>query len=200
MVTLNDLKRVRKKKKADKALRFRKSKPSDRLRSRRTEIKYDIDPIKEKIPSANNPLWREIEESNCVDKTLFKNVMGRNRVKVMPSLLGPKAGDGLYATRALKVNAVVAHYKGKIITSEEASLSDSRYIAKLKKPLTKDFVYVDAQDSMLSFGRFINDPKDPNAWNVKLRMNARGFVEVVAISDILPGDEYYLDYGNTFWG
>jgi SET domain-containing protein len=122
---------------------------------------------------------------------------------------------GLFANKHFPKGSVVCVYSGVVLKTREAlRLEDKSYLMRLGEQC-----YVDARDSFdvlaryipssslisfvlirLFFARYINDCISPQFWNVRFdKRPAEKCAFVVAIQDIFPGDEIFVDYGRWYW-
>jgi hypothetical protein len=61
-----------------------------------------------------------------------------------------------------------------------------------------EMMYVDAIQEGSCYGRFINDPRDDSLVNAKVVLKG-GRLMVIATTEILHGEEIYIDYGVEYW-
>lgn len=146
-------------------------------------------------------------------------------VEVKPSTI-PNAGMGLFATDFIKAGTIVAHYGGTIVdgkvddssyafgytpamlirTIQEMDPDNQElvtYAMDLYQDYNKKFANktLDAKYEKVELGRFANDGL-PNAQvtiplSSFLRMEWK--LDLVAIRDILPGEEIFIKYGDDYW-
>lgn len=106
------------------------------------------------------------------------------------------AGLGLFATRAFAPGETLCEYRGvKLRTVQAMRLSDKSYLMRLGPQC-----YVDSKPTKHVLARYINDARDRKLTNVvfeKQPEHERALV--VAIRDIAPGDEVFVDYGKWYW-
>ncbi|RLN49955.1 hypothetical protein BBJ28_00019985 [Nothophytophthora sp. Chile5] len=107
------------------------------------------------------------------------------------------AGQGLFATQKHVKDAVVCEYMGIVWPNRVAwKLEDKSYLMKLG-----DGKYVDALHSPQVLARYINDCLGRRGgFNVRFeKQPSGGKADVVALRDIQPGEELYVDYGRMYW-
>ena len=80
------------------------------------------------------------------------------------------------------------------MTAEKAQKSKSAYIFEAKDAKTGKTLYIDAAREDSCFGRFANDPRDDHLVNAKIVLKG-GRLVMIAMTDIGPGDEIFVDYG-----
>ncbi|KAG7381344.1 hypothetical protein PHYPSEUDO_006189 [Phytophthora pseudosyringae] len=109
----------------------------------------------------------------------------------------PGAGKGLFATRPHARGSTIGEYSGEVLPNEEAwKLKDKSYLMKLG-----DGVYVDALNCPDVLARYINDCRGHRGgFNVHFQKRPEdGKADVVAMRDIRPGEELYVNYGRLYW-
>ncbi|CAB1105190.1 unnamed protein product [Ectocarpus sp. CCAP 1310/34] len=108
----------------------------------------------------------------------------------------PGAGQGLFAREHFTAGAVVCEYTGRQLRTVEALRApDKSYLMRLGPQ-----VYVDALDHPEVMARYINDCRNSSLYNVafrKLPQECKALV--VALKDIQPGQEIFVDYGRWYW-
>ena len=59
----------------------------------------------------------------------------------------------------------------------------------------------DAVDALIPcLSRYINDCREPSAHNAEfVKIPSEGRAEVVALRDLVAGEEIYVDYGKWYW-
>ena len=117
----------------------------------------------------------------------------------------PNAGNGLYATQHIQTNDLVCHYSGLIHNFKSKNeLVDQSYVLYLQySDIFDEDIFVNAKTVMAVKARYLNDPLNPDLYNVKWhhsqtnKNNLR--CGVIAIKDIYPGDELFIEYGSDYW-
>jgi SET domain-containing protein len=106
------------------------------------------------------------------------------------------AGKGLFAKREFHAGDVICEYIGKMLSVKEVfRLEDHSYLMRLGSPN----IYIDGKD-VFSFARHINDNRNKLKHNVKFeKYPQERKALVVAIKNIKPGDELFVDYGKWYW-
>jgi SET domain-containing protein len=106
------------------------------------------------------------------------------------------AGQGLFATRAFQKGELVCEYTGRIYANKDAwQLADKSYLMKLGGGK-----YVDARECPHVMARFINDCRSRGTHNVVFDKRPQdNLARVVALRDISPDEELYVDYGRFYW-
>ena len=133
------------------------------------------------------------------------------KLEVKPSLI-PNAGNGVFATKPIVKDEIIAEYRGKVFTCglyEEFVDSgkimrindmfiDSIGVAAMINDCVK-FVPIDTSLSKhISEDDFKLKIWENKAYNCKFD-NKNDKVFVVAMQDIQPGDELYVNYGQNYW-
>ncbi|KAE8977898.1 hypothetical protein PR003_g22079 [Phytophthora rubi] len=109
----------------------------------------------------------------------------------------PRAGQGLFATRFYAEGSIVCVYTGVVLSNHQAwKLPDKSYLMKLG-----DGKYVDALHCPEVLARYINDCRGRRGgFNVRFDKRPQDErADVVALRDVQPGDELYVDYGRLYW-
>eukprot|EP00434_Breviolum_minutum_P000577 symbB.v1.2.000502.t1/scaffold11.1/size528188/51 len=128
-------------------------------------------------------------------------------LEVRPSRLGVEAGMGLFTTKALPANQLVAHYAGNIHTLKSSmKLQDQQYVMRLGSAscavdeLADGALYVDAGPHLAVKSRYINDCRNLHGYNLRLVCRPDQHVgELFTLRDIQEGEELYFDYGDRYW-
>ncbi|CAM9334022.1 unnamed protein product [Ectocarpus sp. 12 AP-2014] len=109
----------------------------------------------------------------------------------------PSAGQGLFAREHFTAGAVVCEYTGRQLRTVEALRSpDKSYLMRLGPQQ----VYVDALDDPEVMARYINDCRNSSLYNVAFRkLPQESKALVVALKDIQPSQEIFVDYGRWYW-
>ena len=100
-------------------------------------------------------------------------------------------GLGLFATKPIKERARIVEYKGRLLTTKEAEILESRgnlYLYEINSRWTIDGT------PRSNIARYANHSCNPNteSYNVKLRVFLR------ALRNIKPGEEIVYDYGTDY--
>lgn len=110
----------------------------------------------------------------------------------------PGAGKGLFATRHHTQGSTICEYTGVVLPNQESAwkLKDKSYLMKLG-----DGKYVDALHCPNVLARYINDCRGHRGgFNVHFQKRPEDDkADVVAMRDIEPGDELYVNYGRLYW-
>ncbi|POM73048.1 Hypothetical protein PHPALM_10140 [Phytophthora palmivora] len=109
----------------------------------------------------------------------------------------PGAGKGLFATKHYARGSTICEYSGVVLPNEAAlKLKDKSYLMKLGNG-----VYVDALHCPDVLARYINDCRGHRGgFNVHFQKRPEdGKADVVAMRDIQPGEELYVNYGRLYW-
>jgi uncharacterized protein len=113
----------------------------------------------------------------------------------------PDSGKGLYTAINVYKDELIAVFKGKILTDQQA-----KFLAK--KGNDKYFIQLldgNIMDSMnvKCFAKYANDAKayaNSNFKNIsKIAFNGCNKICIVAIRNIIAGEELFCSYGNIFW-
>lgn len=120
----------------------------------------------------------------------------RSNLRVLPSLLGEEAGQGLFTAEPILMGSKICEYTGTVLCTKEAlKLEDKSYLMRLGPQ-----VYVDAQASVDVKARFINDCRNRFLYNVEFEKHPeleKAFV--IARRNIVAGEELFVDYGRWYW-
>lgn len=129
----------------------------------------------------------------------------RYGVRLGPSLI-EGAGDGLFATRDIRMGETVAIYSGPIVDEDTG---DNHYLLKLPG---EGNGFIDGTRPLFPdahLGRFANhaawSPDHRPLFNVKfvfdknVERNPRRFVKLVATRPVRKGEEIYVNYGPEYW-
>ena len=148
-----------------------------------------------KADGHNNIDGRESPPEAHVMKAARK--CGYNRVKVTQSTI-EAAGQGLFINgkAAVKGGKIVCSYEGQKLSKEEAEASKSAYIFEFE--YLDETYYIDAESTTSCYGRFANDKRDDSKVNAKILVRG-GKLFVMAMMDIQPGEEVFIDYGVDYW-
>ena len=128
-----------------------------------------------------------------------------------PSLIA-NAGLGLHVVSGtVPRGGVACVYAGTKLTTKEvfaqrraeSSSPDAArgggYMMRLGFVEGDGIIWVDAENSS-ALARYINDPVSPLAYNVRFEKDpASGTADVVALRDIVQGEELFVDYGKAYW-
>lgn len=103
---------------------------------------------------------------------------------------------GLFANKAIKKGELVCKYTGVNLKTKEAlKLEDKSYLMRLGQQC-----YIDARPCPMVYARYINDCINPCGWNVEFKKCPQAkCAYVVALRDILPNEEIFVDYGKWYW-
>jgi uncharacterized protein len=100
-------------------------------------------------------------------------------------------GFGLFATRPIKKNLIIAEYKGRRLTTAEAEKAErrgNRYLYEISKHWTIDGT------PHSNVARYFNHSCNPNAESTVWR----GRVFIKTLRRIKPGEEITYDYGTDY--
>ncbi|CAL1157616.1 unnamed protein product [Cladocopium goreaui] len=174
----------------------------------------DISALRQRMELVQKELWSSLP----VD---FED----EHLEVRPSQLGVEAGLGLFATKALPANQLVVHYGGNIHTLKSSmKLQDQEYVMRLgqtasavdelaaacrhqrpqhalSQPCSHDgSLYVDAGPHLAVKGRYINDCRSLDSYNLQLVCCPEKHVaELFTTRDVEEGEELFFDYGHRYW-
>ena len=101
-------------------------------------------------------------------------------------------GLGLFAVKPIKRRAYIATYRGRRITTEEA---DRREARGARYMFTLNSLWSVDGSPRWNVARYINHSCKPNAEPVK----RRGWMVIVALRRIEPGEEITYDYGREYF-
>ena len=118
------------------------------------------------------------------------------RLRVAPSTI-EGAGEGLFATQAIAATETIGFYRGEVLTLREAlQLKDRDYLMGGFGPNA----HVDARDAFAMPGRYVNDAFDASRLNARFdKSKATRSARVVALRDIVEGEEIFASYGRSYW-
>ena len=139
--------------------------------------------------------------------------MGDFSLTVSDSWLGAVAGQGLFVGSGVVASgATVCVYRGERLTTKEVfamrrsadkaqgTSHGGGYLMKLGFVEGSGIVWVNAESDLSITARYINDPISPLAVNVRfIKDPATGTANVVALRDIVEGEELFVDYGKAYW-
>ena len=124
----------------------------------------------------------------------------------------PNAGYGLFVSGgAVPEGATACVYGGRRITTREVmgckgeraegEVMDGGYLMRVGySERERMIVWVDASEELSVIARYINDPLMKIAYNVKFVKDPEsGTADVVAVRDIVEGEELFVDYGKGYW-
>jgi SET domain-containing protein len=100
-----------------------------------------------------------------------------------------KTGLGLFAVKPIKKGELIAYYRGRIISNEEADKLWTKYLFELNSRWTVD------GSNRRNTARYINHGCRPNAeTDVKKHK-----IIITAIKNIQPGEEITYNYGRAYF-
>jgi hypothetical protein len=131
------------------------------------------------------------------------NVVAATGLVVRTSTL-EGVGLGVFTVRAFAAGDVVCAYTGVLMTASEVREMESfgedwpdRYQYVMVFP--DHGVHIDMPTRGLP-AHFVNDNKDRSQINVRFVSRERLLLaELVALRDLVPGEELFVDYGAHFW-
>ena len=145
--------------------------------------------------------WREdvaTAEKSEVERVLEnQRRAGYSRLRVLPSTI-EGAGNGLFARTLIKEKEQICDYRGETVSQEDIEREDFDKTYVFSWPVGDTWMHVDAKKEDSGFGRFINDPRDETKVNARITRRGNKLV-VVATTEILPGEEIFIDYGYEYW-
>ncbi|RMX64783.1 hypothetical protein DD238_006778 [Peronospora effusa] len=110
----------------------------------------------------------------------------------------PGAGKGLFATKRHVQGSIICEYTGVVLYNQENAwkLKDKSYLMKLG-----DGKYIDALHCPQVLARYINDCRGHfGGFNVHFEKRPQDDkADVIAMRDIEPGEELYVNYGRLYW-
>lgn len=103
---------------------------------------------------------------------------------------------GLFSSKFIPCGTKIAQYVGTIMRTVDAlRLQDKSYLMRLGEQK-----YIDAKLSVHCIARYINDCRNPAGYNVRFDKDIENNCAwVVAIRDIQPDEELFIDYGKWYW-
>ena len=118
------------------------------------------------------------------------------RLRVAPSTI-EGAGEGLFATERIAADETIGFYRGEVLTLREAlQLKDRDYLMGGFGPNA----HVDASKAFAMPGRYVNDSFDASRLNARFdKSKATRSARVVALRDIVEGEEIFASYGRSYW-
>ena len=164
-----------------------------KLRGRNKSVRYAME--------AQPQAWRDDVDTASkseVEQTLEdKKRAGYSRLRVLPSSI-QGAGNGLYSRYLIKDQGYICDYSGREVNQEELDSEgyDTTYVFSSMR--NGKWTHVDANQADSCFGRFANDPRDETKTNAKIVRRGKKLA-LIATTDILPGEEIYIDYGYEYW-
>lgn len=170
----------------------------------------DDDLFASKVDDLPKLLLRSIEAQDDLNTNLPPHALGEyeDSLKVSLSTI-EDAGNGLFATKAIPKGATVCYYSGyRHHYQSQKRLKNREYILELQNGWPKYDVdgqidrFVDPFPDMDVLARFINDPKIEEQYNVKFEHSQEPGVwhcPVVALRDIIAGEELFHSYGSRYW-
>lgn len=127
------------------------------------------------------------------------------KYEIKDSLI-PNIGKGLFLSHdSIKIskNSLIYIYSGNLVQRSEYK-GDGSYVLQVQPDL-----FIDAEDKINLPGRFINDYRNseykPNCEFISdirvIYYGGRIFntSPILAIRNILPGEEFIIDYGDEYW-
>lgn len=120
----------------------------------------------------------------------------RGNVEVRPSLLGERAGLGLFSSRAFAKGDAICSYTGQLCGAKGgAGRSPHGYIFQLSQG-----VCIDAGTCFEVAARYVNDNANTRLLNASFKKEPRARRAVlIATRDISTGEELYASYGKHYW-
>ena len=121
------------------------------------------------------------------------------------------AGQGLFlrcGSTPVPSSTILCSYTGTLMTMKEALAAnrtegiDTGYMMRLGSSLESTTIWINALNHSEVLARFINDPRTPLAHNVtfvKDPLASPPRAEVVALRDLVDGEEIFVDYGKWYW-
>ncbi len=130
-------------------------------------------------------------------------------VELRPSGI-PRAGRGLFATRAFPRGAFITRYDGELITRDVANRRREQGLDTHIRTLHEGSYFVidglRSDSAGMGGGAFANDSRDPKTTNAKWWTGPKNpanplmtFVYLQAARDIRPGEEIFVSYGKGYW-
>lgn len=151
--------------------------------------------------------------SKCGDTSLARTI--GNGIAVRNSTIA-NAGRGLFATIAFRKGDTITEYDGEVIDIKEANRRRQHGLHSHIRSLVSGRLAVDGRLVKAEYGKggasFINDIRDTTRYNAKLcnttklinGVNRSGLPAIErsfarATTDIPPGQEIFVNYGNGYW-
>ncbi|MES2656084.1 MAG: SET domain-containing protein-lysine N-methyltransferase [Bacteroidota bacterium] len=108
-----------------------------------------------------------------------------------------QAGNGLFTAMPIYKNEVIAIFKGKILSNQQA-----RQLAEAK--LDGYFInmvngsIMDSRNTKC-FAKYANDALSKNKNNAQITLDSNNKVCLQALRDIASGEEIFCSYGKKYW-
>jgi len=130
------------------------------------------------------------------------------QLEIKPSTI-PNAGKGLFTTAARKRKEQITDYSGDIVFDAHL-VNRWEFGGDYVIDINGDFI-IDAHNIQSCAGRFINDIQTVNRkqnsdlkkakTNCKFITNKQDMfqVDIVCTREMKKGDEFFIDYGTTYW-
>lgn len=107
----------------------------------------------------------------------------------------PSSGLGLYSLCNIPAGSTLCYYTG----SRHSYLSQ-KYLTSKAYLLQISSFFVDPEDHPSVKARYMNDPITPSFYNVKFVERPEIYsCAVIAMRDIVEGEELYISYGQAYW-
>ena len=135
------------------------------------------------------------EESEDMKLIRERRISGYNQCTILPSTK-LKAGWGLFATKQICPNVEICDYVGPVVSEGVDQLSSNYGMQMIAGAHRK--IVIDGWEPGSSLGRYANDGISKQLINAKLIWKKSKGV-LMALREILPGDEIFFDYGKEFW-
>jgi SET domain-containing protein len=100
-----------------------------------------------------------------------------------------RAGLGLFALKPIKKGDLIAYYRGRRITNDEADKLWTKYLFELNSRWTID------GSNRRNFARYINHACRPNAETDVKKLK----IVITALKNIEPGEEITYNYGRAYF-
>jgi exonuclease III len=147
------------------------------------------------------PNWErdEVEPPHHVNLNLeATRCGGYGRVEVLKMVHGD-SGCGLLAMKGMNDSSLCSGESLEMPLSRiKKGISDRDYVAStIQCYKTQEMIYVDSGVEDSCYGRFAQDPIGDHLVKAKL-LWVSGKMRLIALSDIDPGDEIYLEYGLSY--
>lgn len=107
------------------------------------------------------------------------------------------SGNGLFTAMPIYKNEVIAVFKGKILSGQEAR---QLTLAKLDAYFINmvNGTIMDSRNTKC-FAKYANDAKTQTQNNARITLNENNKVCLQALRDIALGEEIFCSYGKKYW-
>ena len=139
----------------------------------------------------------DVETLRQTGKVIFLKGFSQDVCGIINSLLGSGAGKGLVALKSIKGNHTFGDFGGTEVKLSTEALNYV-HVYMLEVIDSGRIRYFDCSDYNSGYGRFMNDPFNEALSNVKIVLES-GRPRMLALRDILAGEELLMSYGWDYW-